>query len=85
MTLWSVGAGGPPGPSGAPVASVMDCILDYRGEGGLRGALAQKELEGKIRELEVEDEGIILAVDKREDCAHPLVEEGGSASIPGWS
>ena len=51
----------------------------------MRGALAQKELEGKIRELEVEDEGIILAVDKREDCAHPLVEEGGSASIPGWS
>ena len=73
------------GRRGHPVllsASVMDCILDYRGEGGLRGALAQKELEGMIRELEVEDEGIILAVDKREDCAHPLVEEGRISVYP---
>lgn len=67
------------GRRGHPVllsVSAVDAVLAYQGDLGLKGALNQEELAGQTAEIPVEDEGIILAVDTREDCAKPLVEEG---------
>lgn len=67
------------GRRGHPVllsVSVIDAVASYRGSFGLRGALSQEGLAGQTAEVPVEDEGIILAVDTKEDCARPLVEEG---------
>ncbi|MGN0371767.1 MAG: NTP transferase domain-containing protein [Enterocloster sp.] len=44
-------------------------ILSYKGECGLRGFVMQPEYEGEIREIPVEDEGIMLAVESESDCA----------------
>lgn len=50
-------------------------ITAYRGDYGLRGALRQPELERQAEEVEVEDEGIIQAVETKEDCNCPFLEE----------
>ena len=61
---------------------VIDDIMAYEGEFGLQGALKQEHVADQIREVEVEDDGIILAVETKEDCAHPLVEEGRISVYP---
>ena len=73
------------GMRGHPVllsGSVIDDIMAYEGEFGLQGALKQEHVADQIREVEVEDDGIILAVETKEDCAHPLVEEGRISVYP---
>ena len=57
-------------------------ITSFKGAFGLRGALEQPQMQEKIREIPVEDEGIILAVDSEEDCAQPGVESGRIAVHP---
>lgn len=56
--------------------SVLDQITSYQGEAGLQGAMGQDEILNRIQEVEVEDEGIILAVENREDCARPGIQGG---------
>ncbi len=51
-------------------------ITSYEGDYGLRGALRQPEISEKVEEITVEDEGIIQAVETKEDCRRPSVERG---------
>lgn len=60
------------GRRGHPVLVSSDIIgklLNYKGEKGLRGALRQVDVDRCAWEVEVEDQGIILAVEKDEDRA----------------
>ena len=43
-------------------------ILHFRGEKGLRGYLSQEAEKGRVEEIPVEDEGIIMAVESDGDC-----------------
>lgn len=57
------------GRAGHPVlihASLIPAILDYQGEGGLKGALHSIENLKRVR-VPVEDEGIVMDADTRED------------------
>lgn len=45
-------------------------LLNYKGDRGLRGALRQADIDACLEEIPVEDEGIIMAVETDEDCAH---------------
>lgn len=60
------------GMRGHPVllsTQVLDLLSAYGGESGLRGALLYlEELGVEVKELPVEDQGIILAVETDEDC-----------------
>lgn len=60
------------GRRGHPVLVSSDIIgklLNYKGEKGLRGALRQVDVDRCAWEVEVEDQGIILAVETDEDRA----------------
>ena len=60
------------GRRGHPVLVSSDIIgklLNYKGEKGLRGALGQVDVDRCAWEVEVEDQGIILAVETDEDRA----------------
>lgn len=64
------------GRRGHPVlvsSSVIPALLAYKGEQGLRGALRQESVRGKVEELPVEDQGIILSVETDEDCKEERV------------
>ena len=60
------------GRRGHPVmlsSQVLENLMAYRGDRGLRGAIRHLEQTGTlVKELPVEDEGIILAVETDEDC-----------------
>ena len=58
------------GRRGHPVlvsSDVIGKLLNYKGEKGLRGALRQADVDRCAQEVEVEDQGIILAVETDED------------------
>ena len=60
------------GRRGHPVlvsSAVIGKLLNYKGEQGLRGALRQADVYRCAAEVEVEDQGIILAVETDEDRA----------------
>lgn len=60
------------GRRGHPVlvsSDVIGKLLNYKGEKGLRGALRQADVDRCAQEVEVEDQGIILAVETDEDRA----------------
>ena len=60
------------GRRGHPVlvsSAVIGKLLNYKGEKGLRGALRQVDVDRCAWEVEVEDQGIILAVETDEDRA----------------
>ena len=50
-------------------------VLEYKGEGGLRGALFEAEQFFLTKEVSVEDQGIILAVETDEDGADREMEK----------
>lgn len=47
-------------------------VTAYDGERGLRGFLRQKETEAVLEEVQVDDQGIIFAVETDEDCASAM-------------
>lgn len=58
------------GRRGHPVlvsSNIIGKLLNYKGEKGLRGALRQVDVDRCAWEVEVEDQGIILAVETDED------------------
>ncbi len=60
------------GRRGHPVlvsSNIIGKLLNYKGERGLRGALRQVDVDRCAWEVEVEDQGIILAVETDEDRA----------------
>ena len=60
------------GRRGHPVlvsSNIIGKLLNYKGEKGLRGALRQVDVDRCAWEVEVEDQGIILAVETDEDRA----------------
>ena len=60
------------GRRGHPVlvsSNIIGKLLNYKGEQGLRGALRQADVYRCAAEVEVEDQGIILAVETDEDRA----------------
>lgn len=60
------------GRRGHPVlvsSNIIGKLLNYKGEKGLRGALRQMDVDRCAWEVEVEDQGIILAVETDEDRA----------------
>ena len=60
------------GRRGHPVlvsSNIIGKLLNYKGEKGLRGALRQVDVDRRAWEVEVEDQGIILAVETDEDRA----------------
>ena len=60
------------GRRGHPVlvsSNIIGKLLNYKGEKGLRGALRQGDVDRCAWEVEVEDQGIILAVETDEDRA----------------
>ena len=60
------------GRRGHPVlvsSNIIGKLLNYKGEKGLRGALRQADVDRCAWEVEVEDQGIILAVETDEDRA----------------
>lgn len=60
------------GRKGHPVlvsSNIIGKLLNYKGEKGLRGALRQVDVDRCAWEVEVEDQGIILAVETDEDRA----------------
>ena len=60
------------GRRGHPVlvsSNIIGKLLNYKGEKGLRGALRQVDVDRCAWEVEVEDQGIILAVETEEDRA----------------
>ena len=60
------------GSRGHPVlvsSNIIGKLLNYKGEKGLRGALRQVDVDRCAWEVEVEDQGIILAVETDEDRA----------------
>ena len=60
------------GRRGHPVlvsSNIIGKLLNYKGEKGLRGALWQVDVDRCAWEVEVEDQGIILAVETDEDRA----------------
>ena len=60
------------GRRGHPVlvsSNIIGQLLNYKGEKGLRGALRQVDVDRCAWEVEVEDQGIILAVETDEDRA----------------
>ena len=60
------------GRRGHPVlvsSNMIGKLLNYKGEKGLRGALRQVDVDRCAWEVEVEDQGIILAVETDEDRA----------------
>ena len=60
------------GRRGHPVlvsSNLIGKLLNYKGEKGLRGALRQVDVDRCAWEVEVEDQGIILAVETDEDRA----------------
>lgn len=54
---------------------IIGQITAYEGDYGLRGALRQPEVEKQVEEITVEDEGIIQAVETKEDCIRPSMEQ----------
>ena len=60
------------GRRGHPVlvsSNIIGKLLNYKGEKGLRGALRQVDVDRCAWEVEVEDQGLILAVETDEDRA----------------
>lgn len=60
------------GRRGHPVliaCSLIQELLAFKGDGGLRGVLRQEEIRERVREVPVEDEGIIFSVETDEECA----------------
>ncbi len=49
-------------------ASFIPALLSYHGPKGLRGALRQEAIAPYVEEIPVEDQGIILSVEREEDC-----------------
>lgn len=65
------------GRRGHPVlvsADIIAMLLNYKGDRGLRGALRQTDVDCCTREIAVEDEGIILAVESDMDRAQGALE-----------
>lgn len=49
-------------------AELISELIHYRGPKGLRGALRQEHINPLVEEIPVEDQGIILSVEREEDC-----------------
>lgn len=48
--------------------ALIPTLLSYQGTGGLGGALRQESINSSIEEIPVADQGIILSIEREEDC-----------------
>lgn len=48
--------------------ALIPTLLSYQGTGGLGGALRQESINSSVEEIPVADQGIILSIEREEDC-----------------